>query len=60
MQFGVAVMVLAFILYLLTGLTWLTLVEIGGALCSGSNPAYSISSNTASITLPISLDNVSN
>ena len=48
-----------FLLYLLSGVVWLTLTEVGAALCMGSNPTYGIASETTAITLPLSFDNVS-
>eukprot|EP01036_Dinobryon_divergens_P033219 gene33219-42956_t len=55
--FGVVVTVVTFLLYLLTGVLWLIMTEVGGALCMGSNPAYSIASNNAAIKMPIPFDN---
>jgi len=60
MKIGVGFSLFSFSLYLIVGLTWTAVVEIGGALCDSSNPAYSIASNTGDIQLPITFDNVRN
>mmetsp|Transcript_31827 Transcript_31827/g.43432 ORF Transcript_31827/g.43432 Transcript_31827/m.43432 type:complete len:269 (-) Transcript_31827:1131-1937(-) len=57
MKVGVVFGLFSFSLYLLVGVVWTVLVELGGALCDSDNPAYSIASNTGNIRLPIKLDN---